>query len=102
MSAGVLFDLGGRVFHAPRPFVGTGRGQGVEHIANGGDAANQGNVAALEAIRIARAVPFLVMGQGDDSRRLHQIGIMAGKDAGADNRMGFHDSPFRCIQFRRL
>ena len=54
----------------PGHFVGTRRGQRVEDVGYGDDAAVEVDRFTLESARITAAVEFFMVGQGDRRRRL--------------------------------
>ena len=61
--------------------------QGIEHIGNGHDAPEQRNLLPLEPLRIARAVPALMVGQRNGAGRGQQLVVMATDDVGPDLRV---------------
>ena len=95
-------DLGERVVDRPRVLVGARRGQRVEHVADRADAADERDVLAGEAGRVAAAVPALVVGAGDDLAHLHERRARAGEQVGADRRVALHDLPLGVGERARL
>src|SRR3990172_1031167 len=49
-------------------------GQGIEHVGHGADASPQRYRVAAQAVGVAAAVPFLVMGQRDLLAGLEHVG----------------------------
>ena len=57
---------------------------------------------ALQALRIAAAVPALVMAAGDLLGHLHERRLGAGEDARADRRVGLHVRPLGRVELAGL
>ena len=64
--------------------------------------AGSGMARAGESLRIARAVPPLVVAQGDVVRHGKNHGMRSFQHLGPDRRMGFHNLEFGGRQFSRL
>src|SRR5712691_12457200 len=73
MASGLLADVFDRLRVRPAAAVGTFGDQGIINIHHREDAGRQWNLPALQAARVAAAVPFLVMTVGDIERAA-QIG----------------------------
>src|SRR6185312_12206798 len=63
--ASAFLEIGERLVVAPGVLVRPFGGQGVEHIGNRHDARVEGNLLATQPVRIATAVPALVVPQGN-------------------------------------
>ena len=51
-----------------------------------------------QCLRVAAAVPVLVVGQRDRARELHQLGARPGEDAGADRGVRLHRGPLVWVE----
>jgi hypothetical protein len=69
LRAAVADELVAGSGHRPAGLVIALRGERVEDVGHGGDAARDRDGLAFQAPRIALAVPALVVGRGDDLRR---------------------------------
>jgi len=72
-----------------RVFIGTTRRQRIEHIRQIHDPADNGDVLALQALRVAVTVPFLMVGQGDRVRQPDDLGIRSFENLGTIERVVF-------------
>ena len=90
--------LGIEVVHGllrgPHGLVGTFRRQGIVGIGDGDDAGRQRDLLAREAVRIAVAVVFFMVVEGDDGAHLQVFGRAVLEDLIADAAMGLHDLHF--------
>ena len=90
------------VAERPRVLVGARGEQGVEHVADGADARRERDLVALEALRVAAAVPALVVAERNLLGQLHERGARAGQDARADRGVGLHRRPLGRVELARL
>ena len=82
----------------PGVLVGPRREQRVEHVADRADPRGQRDLVALQALRVAGAVPSLVVAERDLLGHLHERGLRAGQDAGPDRRVGLHLRPLGRVE----
>ena len=89
---GFLLKLGDDLRHRQRLAVGAVGGHRVQGVAGVDDARLDRNLLALEAVRVARAIPSLVLGPNDGAQRGEER--HGGEDAFADHRVLAHDGKF--------
>jgi hypothetical protein len=65
--------MGPRLGERPGLLVGALRGQRIEHVGDGDDAAAERDRLALQARRVALPVEALVVGGGDLGREPHEL-----------------------------
>src|SRR6185369_7533742 len=88
-----LLDLEGRVIDRQRLAVELRGGHRLEGVDDGDDAARPGNRLALQALRIAAAVPELVVRERDLPRQLEQRIVVLADDLGAERGMALDALP---------
>src|SRR5688572_26687549 len=79
-----------RPFHRECLPVGTVAGEGVEAVRDRGNLALERDRAAHELPRITRAVPLLMVREGDRRAQLQQRAARAREDLVADPGMALH------------
>src|SRR5450830_1599840 len=65
MAAGILLQPLCRPVHTPSLLVGPAGGKRIKHICDGNNASKQGNLYSCQSLRIAAAIEFFVVCQGD-------------------------------------
>ena len=94
MSAALCLDIAQGFLERPGPFVGALRRECIEHVRDRDDARSQRDVFTGQPLRVAAAVEFFVMSQGDDRAHLQIARRAVGEDFVADHRMTPHDRGF--------
>src|SRR4029077_7815000 len=95
-------DLEGRVVHALRRAVELRRGHRLEAAAHRHHATRPGNRLALQALRVAAAVPVFVVGERELARELEQRVVVFADDLRAERRVALDALPIGCRELRVL
>ena len=72
VAAALAFDLPDDALERPRVLVVASEAERVEDVADRADAAHQWDLLARQPLRVAGAVPALVVGAGDHLGHLQQ------------------------------
>src|SRR5215207_8850498 len=91
LRAGAALDLGAGVLDAEGVLVRALVDEDVEHVGDVHEAPHERDVGARQRVRVAGAVPALVVGAGDALRHLEQLGLRVGEHAGARLGVGLYD-----------
>src|SRR5215216_2856979 len=86
----------------PRRLVGAGGRQRVVDVAHSADAARQRDLLAGQPVRVAGAVPVLVMRTSDDLTELDDRRARSGEQVAADVRVALHLRALLGIELIRL
>ena len=90
-GAGVAFENDAAGFFVGEAFfVATLAAEGVVVVGEHDDAAGDGDLVAVEAAGITRAVPMFVVGYGDVPGHFEEAGVRAFKELGTAKGVAFH------------
>ena len=102
MGSALANDLLDDQLERPWQLVWAAGGERVEHVADGADAPDQGDLLAAQSMWIAGAVPALVMRTGDRLGHLDQRRARAGQQRSSGRRVGLHQLPLGSAEFTAL
>ncbi|MPN13026.1 hypothetical protein SDC9_160346 [bioreactor metagenome] len=94
MAAGLLLHQAQRSVEREGGLVRTERDQRVEDVGDGDDASFERNIGAAQAVRVAAAVPLLVVAESNDAGGFEQFVVVLADDLGTHHRVLVHDLPF--------
>jgi hypothetical protein len=80
----IVLDVIHRLLYRPRSFVRSDRGQRIENVGESDDTSGLRNGNVVQTIRVAAAIPFLVMRERDLAGQIQQVGLIVVQNMGTD------------------